>query len=112
MNPLTFLRAHPPLGGAILSVLGAALGAYIHNPEMVAALVGIAAVFIGVHQVVTPATEAATKIGLAATQAATQVVQSLDETAVGTVGEVTEMGQSVINTTVDRVVGGLLGKAA
>lgn len=110
MNPLKFLKDHPPLGGAILSVLGAALGAYIHNPDMVAALVGMAAVFVGVHQVVVPAAEAATKITQAATQAATQVTQSLDQTVVGTVGEITAPAQSIVNSTVHEVVNGILGK--
>lgn len=109
MNPLTFLKDHPPIGGAILSVLGAALGAFIHNPEMVAALVGIAAVFVGVHQVVTPVTTMTTNVAKAATDAATAVAKDLDATAAGTVGQVTDVAQHVVNNAVDRVVGAILG---
>lgn len=110
MNPLKFLQDHPPLGGAILSVLGAALGAYIHNPDMVAALVGMAAVFVGVHQVVTPVTTMATNVAQAATQAATETVKSLDQTVVGTVGEITAPAQAIVQSTVHEVVNGILGK--
>jgi hypothetical protein len=105
-----FLQKQPALAGALLSLLGAVLGVFIHNPALVVALVGVAGAFLGVRSVVTPVTTAATNITQAATQAATEVTKSLDQTVVGTVGEVTGTGQAIIDSTVGRVVDGLLGK--
>jgi hypothetical protein len=74
-------------------------------------LSGIASILlgVGVHSVVTPVAKAAEKITIAATEAATEVVKSLDSTIVGASGNVTKAGTEVINNTVDRVVGDLLG---
>lgn len=107
-----FLKDHPTIGGAILSLLGAILGIFINNPELVASLVGMAAVFFGLHQIVSPVSTMATKMTEAATKTATQVVAGLDQTAIGTVTEVTDTAQSLINNTVNQVVPALLGKKA
>lgn len=106
---MNFFKQHPTYGGAVLSLLGAVLGLFIHNPELVAALVGVAGVFVGVHAVVTPVTTAAQNMTTAATQAATQTVQSLDQTIAGTVGEVTPAAQAIITSTVHDVVGAITG---
>lgn len=106
---MKFLKDHPTFGGAALSLLGAVLGIFIHNPELVASLVGIAALFVGLHQVVTPVTTAAAKITDAATQAATQVAADLDQTIAGGIGEVTDAGQSIVNNAIDKTIGNILG---
>lgn len=106
---LNKLKKEPALIGSLLSVAGSILGIFIHNPELVAALLGVAAVFLGVRQVVTPVTTMVEKVTTAATDAATEVVKTLDSTTVGVTGNITKAGESVINNTVDKVVGGLLG---
>lgn len=107
---MSFLKDHPTLGGALLSLLGAVLGIFIHNPALVAALVGTAAVFVGVHQVVTPVTTAAVAITDAATQAATKVASDLDSTIAGTTGQVIPAAQQVVDNAVNTVLGGVLKK--
>jgi hypothetical protein len=103
------LRSEPALGGALLSLLGAALGVFLKNPALVASLVGVAGVFLGVRQVVTPVATAATQISQAATQAATQTVSALGQDTVGIVGEVTQPAKDIITTTVADVTGVLSG---
>lgn len=107
---MDFLKKEPALGGAIVSVIGAVLGLFIKNPQLVVALGSLAGVFLGVRSVVTPVTTAATQVTQAATQAATQVAGDLTEATAGAVGEITTAGEGIVNNTVDRVVGGLLGK--
>ena len=104
---MDFIKKEPALVGALATLCTVVLGFFIHNPQLVAAMVGVFVAFLGVRQVVVPVTTAATQITQSATQAATQVVQNLDQTTVGTVGEVTDAATSVINNTVDQVVGGL-----
>lgn len=107
---MNFLKDHPTIGGALLSLLGAVLALFIHNPPMVAALVGIAAVFAGLHNVVTPVTTMVENVTQAATDAATKTVEQLDKTTVGTITQVTDVAKDIILTTVDDVVSGLLKK--
>lgn len=107
---MKFLSKHPTLGGAVLSTLGAVLGIFIHNPELVAALVGVTALFLGLHQVVTPVTTMVENVTQAATDAATQTASQLSSTTVGVVGKVTDTAKDVILKTVDSVVGSLFKK--
>ena len=76
---------------------------------MAASLLTVAAIFLGVRQVVVPVVDATVKITEAATTTATKVVESLDKTVVGAVGTVTPVAGSIINNTVHEVVGGVLG---
>jgi hypothetical protein len=108
---MNFLRSQPALAGALASLLGAVAGLFIDNPELVAALVGVAAVFLGVRQVVTPVTKAVEVATEAATTAATEVAKNLGDDVVGVVGEITGPAQAIVNETVATVVGGVLDKA-
>jgi len=106
-----FLKRYPALTAAGISALGAVLGVFIKNPDLVGALLAVAGTFVGLHTLVTPVTTAATNITTAATQAATEtataVVKSLDETVVGTVGVITPAAQQIVQSTVKEVVGAL-----
>lgn len=106
---LNLFRKHPSISGMIIAILGAVLGFFLHNPEMVASLLTIAGVFLGVRQVVVPVTDATVKITEAATTTATKVVESLNKTVVGTVGTVTPAAETIIKDTVHEVVGGVFG---
>lgn len=101
------LRREPALTGALAALLAAVLGVFIKNPELVAALVGVALAFIGVRQVVTPVATMVENVTAAATGAATQVAQDLGETTVGAVGEVTDAAQNVVDNAVNSVLGAL-----
>jgi len=107
---MTFLKDHPTLGGALLSLLGAVLGVFIHNPALVASLLTVAGLFVGVHQVVTPVSTAAVAITDAATQAATKVAADLDETIASTTGTIIPAAQQVVDNAVNTVLGGVLSK--
>lgn len=107
---MNFIKDHPTIGGAILSLIGAVLALFIHNPDLVAGLVGMAAVFAGLHQVVVPVTTAATQITQAATDAATKVASDLDKTVAGSVGEIIPAAQEVVDNAVTTVLSGILGK--
>lgn len=102
-----FLKRYPALAAAAVSALGAGLGVFIKNPDLVAALLAVAGTFVGLHTLVTPVATAATNIVTAATQAATQVTQSLDQSVVGTVGEITTPAAQIITSTVHDVTGAL-----
>lgn len=105
---IRFLRDHPTWGGAALSLLGAVLGIFLKNPQMVAALVAVAAAFLGIHEQVTPVAKVNQTATQVATEAVTQVVAALGATTVGTVGEVTGAAETIIEGTVGRVVDRLL----
>ena len=105
---MSFLRNEPAFSAAVLSVIGAVLGIFIKNPELVAALVGVAAVFIGVRQVVTPVTTMTEKVTEAATEAATEVTKSLGRDTVGAIGTVTDAAQGIIDNTVGKVIDKIL----
>jgi uncharacterized protein YqgC (DUF456 family) len=105
---MNWLRSQPALAGAIASLIGVVIGIFVDNPQLAVALGGVFLAFVGVRQVVTPVTTAATKITEAATQAATKTVEQLDETVVGTTGEVTDAARDIVTSTVREVVGGLL----
>jgi hypothetical protein len=108
---IRFLRNHPTWGGAALSILGAVLGVFLKNPEMVAALVAVAAAFLGVHSQVTPTHKAREVAGVAASQAANKVAAQLDGAAAGPVGTVTAVGGKVVGEVlvgVRDIVGSLL----
>jgi hypothetical protein len=102
-----FLKRYPALTAAGISALGAVLGVFIKNPDLVAALLAVAGTFVGLHAIVTPVSVAATQTVQAATTAATEVVKSLDETVVGSVGEVLPAAQQIVTSTVKEVVGAL-----
>lgn len=104
---MSFLKRYPALVAAGVSALGAVLGVFIKNPDLVAALLAVAGTFVGLHAVVTPVATAATQTVQAATTAATQVVQSLDQSVVGTVGELTAPAAAIVQSTVKDVVGAL-----
>lgn len=104
---LKFIKSHPAIGGAILSVIGSILGFFFHNPAMVASLLATAGVFFGINKTVMTVTDATVKITDTATTAATEVVKSLDHTVVGTVGEVLPAAKDIITNTVDDVVGAI-----
>lgn len=104
---LNFIKSHPAIGGAIVAVIGSILGAFIHNPAMVASLLATAGVFFGINKTVVTVTDATVKITDAATTTATEVVKELDKTVVGAVGEVVPAAKDIINNTVNQVVGAL-----
>lgn len=107
---MKYLKSHPALAGMIVTIIGAILGFFIHNPAMVASLLGVAGILFGIDKTVMTVTDAAVKVTDAATTTATEVVKSIDKTVVGTVGEVAPAAKDIINNTVDEVVGALFPK--
>lgn len=105
---LNKIKKEPALSAALLSFIGSILSLFIHNPALVASLLGVATVFIGLRQVVTPVTTMTENVTKAATQAATNVAKTLGETTVGTVGEVTDTAKSIVNNVVNQTVGNIL----
>jgi hypothetical protein len=108
---MNFLRSQPALAGAIASLIGAAVGVFVKNPGLAAALGGVFLAFLGVRQVVTPVSKAVEVATEAATTAATEVARNLGKDAAGAVGEVTGTAEGIVNNTVDVVVGGILERA-
>lgn len=93
---IKFLRLEPALTTAVLSLLGAVLGIYIKNPELVAALVGVAAAMLGVRQAVVPTVKLPGILH--------ETVEELNTHTVGNAGEVTDKGQGIIDSVLDRVL--------
>ena len=107
---MKLIKKEPALAAALLSVLGAILGIWVKNPELVGALVGAAAVLMGVRQVVVPVTTVVEHVTTAATNAATETAKNLGSDTVGAVGYVTKAATEIVNNTVDKTVGNLFSK--